>query len=163
MPTTFSPTPIPEPVNPPPRPSPQPPPDPAIPTGANGEAGNHRQPWQDAPYLGLPSHAFWILAWQGVSPDGPFPLVCTACNKPVQPKSWLYVFDAWPSLEQLAAKASLTGCCPQATWAADWVLSAHRLGLLDIFGLKPSDDALAALRLWATRPAPVPGLEPVHG
>jgi hypothetical protein len=117
----FSPTPIPEPANPLLRPLPQPPPDPVP---ADGEAL-----WLTTLFLGLKrlrlvEHAFWIMASHGISASRPFPLVCAACQKP------------WR--------------CPEITWAADWILSAQRLGLLNEVGLELSGDVLDILASWGS-------------
>jgi len=74
--------------------------------------------------LRLIGHACWLLASHGISPAGPFPLVCATCQKP------------WP--------------CPEITWAADWILAAQRLGFLDDFGLCLSDNVLAIVAAWGS-------------
>jgi hypothetical protein len=64
------------------------------------------------------------LTSHGISASGPFPFICVACQKP------------WR--------------CPEITWAADWILSAKRLGLLDELDLELSDDILNILASWGS-------------
>jgi hypothetical protein len=116
----YSPTPIPEPVDPP---LPPDAPDPLNPAPNPTARAAALAASCQRNLLRLTEHAFWVLVSHGVSLEGQLPLICAACQKP------------WR--------------CPEFRWAADWILTAKRVGLLDEFALRLSDDVRAIVGAWA--------------
>jgi hypothetical protein len=102
---------------------------------AGGTGYTRTDALRDYHELALTGHAFWILATHGIAPNAVFPFDCALCGKP------------WR--------------CPEVVWAADWIIQAHRHGVLDQHGLRLGNDCLAVIKSWGSEPALAADPEPV--